>query len=397
MKKLPRTVIGLGLVSLLTDFSSEMIYPLLSTFLVSLGATGVFIGLVEGIADATAALVKLASGAWADRRAHKKPLVVLGYSIASALRPLVALATAPWHVLAIRFGDRVGKGIRTSPRDAMIAQATPPDRRGAAYGFHRAMDHAGALVGPLAAYALLHFAGVSHRTIFALAAIPAAAALVVLLAAVREPREPVPAAAAAPAADPGAPADPQARPRLPRPLYVYLALVGVFTLANASDQFLFLRARERGVALALLPVLWALHHAVKSLLATPLGALSDRLGRKRVIVAGWIVYAVAYAGFAFASAGWHIWALFVVYGAHFALTEGAEKALVADHAPAALRGRAFGAFHFVVGVAALPASLGFGLIWQHVGHRQAFLTSAGLALGAALALQLLLRPHRPGR
>ena len=185
MKRLPATVVALGAVSLLTDLSSEMIYPLLPMFLATLGAGGAFLGLIEGTADATAALMKLASGVWSDRAGRRKPLVLLGYGVSSAVRPLIALARAPLHVLGIRFLDRLGKGLRSSPRDALIAQATPGDRLGAAYGFHRAMDHAGALVGPLIAFALLRWAGVPVRTLFALAALPAAGALIALASASR--------------------------------------------------------------------------------------------------------------------------------------------------------------------------------------------------------------------
>jgi len=381
--RLPRTVVVLGLVSFFTDFSSEMIFPLLPTFLATLGAGGAFLGLIEGVAETTSAFLKLASGVWADRSAKKKPLVVAGYALASVARPLIALAQAPLQVLAIRFTDRLGKGIRTSPRDALIAQATPEDRRGAAYGFHRAMDHAGALVGPLVAFVLLRGAGVPIRVLFALTAIPAAAAMFALVVFVKEPAD----AAATPAS---ARLDLRFR-RLPPRLYLYLALVGIFTLANASDAFLLLRATRGGIPTIDLPLLWALLHLVKSTLSTPLGALSDRLGRRRVIAAGWLVYAAVYAGFALANAWWQIALLFVVYGVHFALVEGAEKALVADLAPADARGSAFGAFHFVVGLAALPASLGFGLIWDRISPAAAFAIAGGLALLAAAGLLALVR------
>jgi MFS family permease len=377
--------VALGTVSLLTDFSSEMIYPLLPAFLATLGASGAFLGLIEGTADATAALMKLASGVWSDRAGRRKPLVLLGYGLSSVMRPLISIAQAPLQVLGIRFGDRLGKGLRSSPRDALIAQATPVERRGAAYGFHRAMDHAGALVGPLVAFALLRGAGVSMRTVFALAAIPAVAAMIALLLFVKEQ------AVARPT--PVLSLDLHLR-GLPRDLYKYLGLVAVFTLANASDTFLLLRATRTGVPAIYLPLLWALLHAVKSILSTPLGALSDKLGRKRVIVAGWIIYAAAYAGFAFADEAWQVVLLFVVYGSHFGMVEGAEKALVADLAPENSRGSAFGAFHFVVGVASLPASLGFGLIWDRFGHTAAFGASASLAAVAAVGL-IALHPSRP--
>jgi MFS family permease len=383
VKRLPGTVVALGAVSLLTDLSSEMIYPMLPAFLATLGAGAAFLGLIEGTADATAALTKLVSGVWSDHVGRRKPLVLLGYGLSSVVRPLIALAQAPLHVLGIRFADRLGKGLRSSPRDALIAQATPEDRRGAAYGFHRAMDHAGAMVGPLVAFALLRWGGVSYRALFALAAIPAAAAMIALFVFVKEAAAPKPARPSVPLG--------LHFGSLPRELYTYLGLVGVFTLANASDTFLLLRAMRTGIPVEYLPLLWALLHVVKSALSTPLGALSDRLGRKRVIVAGWIIYAAAYGGFAFADEWWQVVLLFVVYGAHFGMVEGAEKALVADLAPAHARGSAFGAFHFVVGVAALPASLGFGLLWDRLGHQAAFLVAASLAAVAAIGLIAFLR------
>jgi MFS family permease len=411
---LPRAVIALGVVSLLTDVSSEMIYPLLPAFLVTLGAGGAFVGLVDGLAETVAAFLKLGSGYWADRLRRNKPLVVVGYVLAALARPLVAVARVPWHVLAIRTTDRIGKGLRSSPRDAMLAAAAPPGRRGAAFGFHRAMDHAGALVGPLVAYALIEAAGLGHRAVFALAAIPGFLAVYILIRHVREPDPPTsPSAESLPSAVAGvggslprgsdsAPAEslPSAvagvggslprgsDDRLPPRFFAVLGCLALFTLGNASDLFLLLRAHELGVPATAAPLLWALLHAVKSGLSTPFSTLSDRLGRKRVILAGWGVYALAYAGFAVATAEWHAWALFVLYGAHFALSEGSEKALVADLAPPGLRGRAFGHYHFTLGICLLPASLGFGLVWDHAGHAHAFLVAAGLALAATAGLAL---------
>lgn len=380
MKRLPRTVVALGVVSLLTDASSEMIVPLLPAFLVSLGASGAFVGAVNGVADTASSLMKLASGGWADRAARKKPLVLLGYGLASIVRPLVAIAQAPWHVLAIRFTDRLGKGVRTAPRDALIAQATPADRRGAAFGFHRAMDHTGALIGPLFAYVLLRW--LPPRTIFALAAIPAAVSLVALALFVREEAAPARVAPAAGAA----------RPRLPPRLLAILAVIVLFTMGNSTDFFLLLRAQDVGIDATLAPILWSLLHLSKAALSTPLGALSDRVGRRRLLFFGWGVYALVYLGFSFASAPWHVWALFAAYGVFFAATEGVEKALIADLAPAELRGRAFGLYHFLVGACALPASVGFGVVWDQVSHGAAFACGAALAGAAAIGLALI-RPR----
>jgi MFS family permease len=382
-RPLGRTVVALAAVSLLTDLSSEMIYPLLPVFLTAtLGAGAATVGAIEGAAETTAALLRLASGWWSDRVPRRKPLVVLGYALSSAARPLVALAGSAGQVLAVRLADRVGKGIRSSPRDALLAAAVPAGERGRAFGFHRAADHLGAVAGPLVAFALLRGAGVDVRTVFALAAVPAAFAVAVLVFGVREGP-----AAQAPAAEAPAGAAAPEGARVDRPFVALLAAVTLFTLGNSADAFLILRAAQLGVPLALVPVLWALLHVVKSAASTPGGALSDRVGRRPLIAAGWLVYAAVYLGFAAAGAAWHAWALFAAYGVVFGLTEGAEKALVADLAPAARRGAAFGWYHAAVGVAALPASLLFGAVWERHGAPAAFRVGAGLA-AAALAVLL---------
>ncbi len=376
--RLPRTVIALGAVSLLTDASSEMIYPLLPVFLSSvLGAGPLAIGAIEGAAESVAALLKLASGWWSDRLPRRKPLVVAGYGIASVVRPLTGLATGVGQVLAIRLLDRVGKGIRGAPRDALIADAVEPPHRGRAFGFHRAADHAGAVMGPLAAYALLAWGGFSLRTVFLLAAIPAAAAMVALLFGVRESRREEPAARRR---------DGLRRQGLDRRFWLYLLVLLVFTLGNSTDALLILRATELGVSATMVPILWAALHVVKSASSTPGGILSDRLGRRPLILAGWVIYAAVYLGFAFATARWHAWALFLGYGLYFGMTEGVEKALVADLVPANIRGAAFGWYNLTIGLAAFPASLLFGGIWQAFGAPTAFVMGAGLSLLAATGL-----------
>jgi MFS family permease len=377
---LPTTVRRLGLVSLLTDAGSEMIYPLLPSFLTGvLRARPAFVGLVEGLAESAASLLKVASGWLSDRLHHRKPLIVAGYTLSSIARPLVALAAAPWHVLAVRVTDRVGKGIRGAPRDALLAQVTPGGELGRAFGFQRAMDHAGAVIGPLLASAVLL---VHHdlRLVFALAALPGAAAVLVLVFGVAE--APAPPAVRAVAAPVPPPASGPTTPGLRR----FLAVAGLFTLGNSSDAFLLLRAQEAGVALALIPMLWTAHHVVKAAASTAGGSLSDRVGRRSTIVAGWIVYALVYAGLATATRAWHVWVLFSVYGLHHALTEGPERALVAELATHESRGRAFGLFHALTGVLLLPASLLTGALWQTFSPAVALLTGAGLALAAAVSL-----------
>ena len=377
MPPLPRAVRTLGTVSLLTDLSSEMIYPLLPSFLVgTLRAGPAFVGLVEGIAESIASLMRLVAGRVSDHMPRRKPLIVAGYGLSSVSRPLVAVAMAPWHVLAVRAVDRVGKGLRGAPRDALLAEVTEPSDLGRAYGFHRAMDHAGAVLGPLVASALLVWRS-DLRLVFGLAAIPALLSVIALVVGVREePRARV-AAAAGPSSG-GAP--------LPSALRRYLVVLAVFTLGNSSDAFLLLRAQDAGVPLATIPLLWAALHVVKSGASTAGGGLSDRVGRRTAIAFGWGLFVVAYGGLALASAAWHVWVLFGVYGLFTALTEGPERALVADLAPAAGRGSAFGAFYAVTGIMTLPASLLTGVLWQAYGGGVALLSGAVLALVAAVLL-----------
>ena len=383
--RLGRNILALGAVSLLTDLSSEMIYPLLPLFLTGvLGASATAIGAIEGAAESTSALLKLASGWWSDRARRRKPLVIGGYVISSLIRPLVALAQSVPQVLAIRLIDRVGKGIRTSPRDALIADSVPVEHRGRAYGFHRAADHAGAVIGPLIAFALLGWFGLSLRTLFLLAAIPAMLSVGVLLVGVRE----VPRATIAPGADVDL-----AVP-LSRRFWSFLAVLLVFTLGNATDAFILLRSAQLGVAPALVPILWAMLHVVKAAVSTPAGALSDRLGRRPMLIAGWVLYAAVYFGFARATGEWQAWALFGAYGLYFALTEGAQKAMVADLVPAWRRGAAFGWYNLSLGLGAFPASLIFGAIWDRFGAPIAFQYGAVLALLAAVGLLFTGRPGR---
>jgi MFS family permease len=370
-----RNVFLLGVTSLLNDTSSEMIYPLLPAFLtVVLGGGPATIGVIEGIAESTASLLKLLSGWLSDRFRRRKPLVLLGYATASLARPLVAVTTAPWQVLMVRMTDRVGKGLRSAPRDALLAESSHSSTWGRSFGFHRAMDHMGAVLGPLIAFVLVSGLNENYRVVFALAAIPGVLAILVVAIGVRD--RAVKAPAAVPLALPRGP--------LPDTLLRFLFVVFVFTLGNSTDAFLLLRAQTLGVSVATLPLLWALLHIVKSLTSVPGGSLSDRIGRRRVIVLGWLVYAAVYVGFAAATTRLAIWCLFAAYGAFFGLTEGTEKALVADLVAPADRGAAFGFYHLTVGIAALPASLLFAVLWNWSGPGLAFAVGAGLAALAAL-------------
>ena len=376
---LPRTVLVLGLVSFFTDLSSEMIYPLLPLFLAGvLGAGAAVLGVVEGAAEATASLLKVVSGFWADRIGRRKPLVVAGYGLSGLVRPLVALATAWPFVLAVRLLDRVGKGIRTAPRDALIAAAVPVQHRGAAYGFHRAMDHGGAVVGPLAAAVLMNWAGFSLRAVFATAIVPALVVMALLVWGLHEPAPTGPSARPSPALTAAGVWNPDLR-RL-------LAAVLVFTLGNASDAFILLRLSEVGVSAAGIAGLWSLHHLVKMGATYAGGRLSDRWGRRRLVIAGWLLYAAVYAAMAMVTGAVALIALFIVYAAYYGLTEPCERAWVADLAPAAGRGTAFGLYHAAVGLGALPASLLFGWLWHAHGAAAAFATGAALAAAAAVLL-----------
>ena len=389
MVRLPVSVILLGFTSLLTDAGSEMIFPLLPLFLTgTLGASPAFLGLVEGAADVVASLLKLVAGRLSDRLRARKPLILAGYGLAGAVRPLVAFATAPWHVLLVRITDRVGKGVRGAPRDALIADVTPEGLGSRAFGFHRAMDDAGAVVGPLIAAALLA-AGMELRSIFLLASIPGVLALLTV-ALVREPRPavvaptPTPTPTAAPISAPtGAPLP--ATP-LPRVFWRLLVVFALFGLGNSSDAFLLLRAKGLGVPEAIIPILWSFFHICKVIWAGVGGWLGDRVEKRYVIVGGWALYALSYLLFAFCTEAWQVWLVFMLYGGSYGLGDPVQKALVRDLVPAGARGHAFGWYNLTTGVMALPASFLIGAVWERVGPVQAFSVGAALALAASVAL-----------
>ena len=383
-------------MSFFTDVSTEMIYPLLPVFLAGvLGANASFIGAIEGVAESTASLLKLVSGWLSDRIGSRKILVVIGYGIATVVRPFTAMAQTATQVLAIRLTDRIGKGIRTAPRDALLADSAPPQARGRAFGFHAAADNAGAVLGPLLAFMILKLQGVGSfdsagrlavhdeqalRNVFWLAAVPGLIALAILIVVVRDVprREAGDKAVESSGGSVGG--------GLTRRFWGYLVVVLLFTLGNSTDAFLLLRANQLGVPVAMAPILWALLNFVKSATGTYGGQLSDRIGRKPLIVGGWLLYAAVYFAFGWAAAAWHAWALFAVYGIFYGMTEGTEKALVADIVPRARRGSAFGWYNLAIGLGALPASLIFGAIWDRAGAPTAFMFGATLALIAALMM-----------
>ncbi len=374
---LVRNVVVLGIVSLLTDAASEMIVPLLPAFVTGVLGAGAFaLGWIEGAADGVASVLKLVAGRWADRSGKNRPLVIVGYTISSVSRPFVALAATTTHVLGVRLLDRIGKGLRTSPRDMLIAGSVEPEHHGAAFGFHRAMDHAGAVVGPLLALLVLSTWTQDLRVLFWLSAIPGGLAVLVLVVGSREVRQPRGEAAASPLPTEAASAS----------LRGFLVPLGLFTLGNASDVFLLLNATEHGAPLTSLPVLWLGLHVVKTATSIPGGHLADRWDRRKTIAIGWIVYAMVYVGFALAESQSVIWTLFIVYGLHHGLSEGPERALVAELAPAGRGGTSFGWYHLTLGALSMTASVLFGLVWEWFGGPVAFLSSAGLAMMAAALL-----------
>lgn len=382
-RRLPGTVLALGVTSLFTDVGSEMIFPLLPVFVASLGATPAFLGLVEGVADATSSLLKLGSGYVADRMPRKKPLVLLGYGLATFARPLMGAATLPWHVLAVRLTDRVGKGVRTAPRDALIATSVEPAQAGRAFGLHRAMDHTGAVIGPLIATGLLA-AGWPLQHVFLASIVPGVLAMLALSAVRETPAELHADRSRAGAGEAGRGRD--VAPRLPRSFYNYLGVIVLFSLGASSDAFLLLRAADLGVPTTLIPILWMALHVSKLVSSYYGGALADRMPRVRLIVAGWIVYALAYLGLGFATEAWQVWALFLFYGLYYGLTEPTERAIIKDIAPQHVQGRAFGLYHFTVGVSAIPASLLTGWVWQSVNPQAALALGAAFAASASIAL-----------
>ncbi|MDQ3818906.1 MAG: MFS transporter [Acidobacteriota bacterium] len=395
-RRLPKNVVVIGLISLLNDASSEIIYPLLPLFLtLTLGASPKIIGLIEGTAESLSSLLKLFAGYFSDRRGRRKGWVVGGYALANFIRPLLGFATNWLQVLAIRLTDRVGKGVRTAPRDAMIADTVSVKERGLAFGFHRAMDHAGAVIGPLVGFLLIYWiasdrnspSASDYRKIFLLASVPALCAVAVAVFGLKET-----------VTKRGA--DALARPRLSLRGFDanfkrFLFLVALFTLSNSSDAFLLLRAKQAGVLEVNIPLLWAALHVTKVLSSLVGGDLSDRLGRRTLIASGWLLYAAVYLDFAFISTPAAAWTVFLIYGVYFGLAEGAEKALVADLVRANQRGTAYGLYNLAFGITVLPASLMMGFLWDWFSPQAAFIVSA--CVGATAALLLLLTVSAKGQ
>ena len=375
-------------VSFLTDVSSEMLFNLLPLFLANvLGVRTAAIGLIEGIAESTASLVKIYSGALSDRLGRRKTLAVLGYSISALVKPLLYFATSWGWVLGIRFSDRIGKGIRAAPRDALLAGSADQDQRGFAFGLHRAGDTAGAFTG-LGIAALLVWASQADNTrltrgafqMVALASvIPACLAVLILILGAREIDVRQPSMAATPGSLKG-------WGQMDRRFKAFLLVMVLFTLGNSSDAFIILRGQERGLNVLQIMGMLLTFNALYSLLSGPIGALSDRIERRRIILVGWLLYSLVYLGLAAARTGGQVWALFGAYGIYYALTEGIAKAMVADFIPPEQRGTAYGLYNAAVGLAVLPASLIAGILWQGLGGWVGFGPSAPFIFGAFMAL-----------
>ena len=396
--RLPRNILIMTAASFLTDVSSDMVNNLVPLFLANaLGARTGTIGLVEGVAESMSSFIKLLSGWWSDRVVSRKPPTVLGYAISAVPKPLLAFAGSWAAVLAVRSGDRFGKGVRTAPRDALLADSVPAERRGAAFGFHRAGDSLGAVVGLALALLIVWLAQgnaltlgrATFQRIALFSAVPALLAVVVLAAGLREVRREAPAA--------GRPILGSLR-AMPTGFRRFLLIFGLFTLGNSADAFIILRAQERGLSVAGVLAMLLAFNLVYTIVAGPAGRLSDRVGRPRLILAGWAVYALIYLGLAVSGAAWQVVALFIAYGVYHGLVEGNARAFVADLAGAEGRGAAYGLYHAVVGLAALPASLIAGVLWQGAGRWPGFGPAAPFLFGAALAalaaalFALFLRP-----
>lgn len=386
LRRIPRNVWAVSLTSFLMDISSEMVLNLIPLFLANvLGAGGTVIGAVEGVAESVASLLRVVSGYVSDRLRHRKWLAVLGYGVSALSKPFFYFAGNWWHVALARWADRVGKGIRTAPRDALVADSIDPTNRGLAFGLHRAADTAGAFLGIIGALLAVYFTqganvglqATTFRTIVLVSLVPAFLAVISLASLAKEPqrvRNPTPSKLRLSG--------------LGRSFSVFLLLVGIFELGNSADAFLVLRAQNLGANVLTILGMLALFNLIYSLISTPAGALSDRIPRKTLILGGWLFYALVYFGIGLAKEGWTMWAIYAAYGGYYGVAYGTARALIADIVPAELRGTAYGAYATVVGVMAFPASLIAGILWDKFGPPAPFFFGGSLAFLAATGLAL---------
>ncbi len=384
IRDLPRNVWAVSLTSFLMDISSEMVINIIPLFLFNtLGVRTHIIGIIEGVAEATASILKVFSGWLSDKLRGRKWIAVAGYGISALAKPFFYFAQSWGMVAGVRWADRVGKGVRTAPRDALVADSIEPHQRGLAFGFHRAADTGGAMVGLLIAALIvwltqstsLTLGENTFRTVVLISLIPAFLAVISLAAIARETRLKTEATA------------PQITfKRLGKPFLVFLLIVGVFDLGNSSDAFLVLRAQERGVSVLGIMLMLAAFNLIYALVSTPAGVLSDRVGRRRVIIGGWLVYGLIYLGFALAQQPWHVWVLYCAYGLYYGLAYGTAKAMVADLVTPDLRGTAYGTYNAILGIIDLPASLIAGVLWQGIGTWSGFGPSAPFLFGGSMAI-----------
>jgi len=388
-------VFFLGLVSLFTDISSEMIFTLVPLFLANvLGAAPITIGFVGGFSESADALLRILSGWISDRLKKRKSLALLGYGVSTLVKPFMYLATSWLVVLGVRFGDRVGKGIRTAPRDALVADSVSVTERGKGFGLHRMMDTLGAVLGLVIAAVIIYLVqggGVeigltTYRWLVIVGVVPAVLAVVVLLIFVFEPR-----AGVAAGSDDGTHAGTNLFKGFDTRFKLFLVIMGLFTLGNSSDFFVILRAQNLEVSLIEIVLMMVLFNITYALVSLPAGILSDRLGRRRVIALGWFIYSLVYLGFAFSPSLWQTWVLFAFYGVYYGMTGGATRAFVADLVPVARRGTAYGLYHGVLGLALLPASLVAGWLWEVINPTAPFYFGAVLAFLAALGIMTLIK------
>lgn len=375
-QNLKKNITILGWTSFFEDVSSQMNYSLLPLFLANvLGINKRFIGLIEGIGETTASLLKILFGWLSDKLKSRKTFVIVGYGITAISRPFLSLASKGWHVLGLRFLDRVGKGTRTSPRDALIADSCLESERGRTFGFHRAMDTAGAVVGPLLAFFLLSKIGMNYRSIFLISVIPAA--LAVILASIAREKKNIEVQNLKINSSSGV---------LSADFKKFLFIISLFTLGNSSDAFLILRANNVGINPVIVPILWLLFNFTYAVSSLPSGILSDRIGSKQVIFYGFLLYSIVYFGFAFASSQYQVWLLFIIYGFYYGLTDGVCRSFISKLVSFGQRATAFGIYHAVIGLIALPASLTMGLLWDWKGPRIAFMFGMILTLLSAVLL-----------
>ena len=401
-----RNIYLLGAVSFFNDFASEMIYPLIPVFINSvLGLGAAFIGIIEGIAETTNSLIKLFSGYFSDKFNKRKAFVIAGYTISNLLRPLIGIVSSWGGLLFLRFSDRVGKGIRTAPRDALIGDCAPVQRRGFAFGFHRSMDHLGAVVGSLVASLILYVFLLDIRKVFLLSIIPGIIAILIIIFGVKEVTRKINGQkkSLGTNAIKGENSDTKKDGKIVKKSILnfrefktlggrfsyFLSILVIFALGNSTDAFLLLRASDLGIKTAAIPLLWAVHHISKAIFSTLGGHISDKLGRKTMIICGWVVYFLTYFGFAFANVPYMIWVLFVFYGLFFGFTEGVEKAFVCDMVPKDNLGTAYGFYNLAIGLSALPASLIFGFVWKVFSFKAAFIMGACIAAVALIMLLFL--------